>query len=321
LRRASPTWSRAAASPGELVNVDDLGRVHANLATVLDMAGRSAEAVEVFLAGAEVVRQFGALGRYGPSLLPDAANSLLSLGRREEAERLLGQVFDLDLRSPGLRLRPLSVRGTLRVRTGDLAGGQADLRAVLEEAPAEPDPQTATPVLAGLAEAALWDGRPADAWAAVADGLEVLAGSDEPYWPTELCRTGMAVAATLAEQARDRHAEAEEGAARELADGLVRRAGRPPPPRAWCRRRRCGPTCSPSRPSGRGPPAGATPGGGPRAPRPGRGSATPGRPATPAGGRPRRCWPRGCPVRDRRGPGQGADAGQRARGAAAGRRG
>jgi ATP/maltotriose-dependent transcriptional regulator MalT len=208
----------------ELVNVDDLGRVHANLATVLDMAGRSADAAEVFLAGAEVARQVGALGRYGPSLLPDAAYSLLSLGRREEAARLLDQVFDLDLRSPGLRLRPLAVRGTLRVRTGDLAGAQADLRSVLEEAPAEPDPQNATPVLAGLAEAALWDGRPTDAWAAVADGLEVLAGSDEPYWPTELCRTGMAVAATLAEQARDRHAEAEERAARELADGLLRRA-------------------------------------------------------------------------------------------------
>jgi tetratricopeptide (TPR) repeat protein len=85
----------------ELVNVDDMGRTHANLATTLDMAGRSAEAVEVFLAGAEVARQFGALGRYGPNLLADAANSLLSLGRREEAERLLDEVFDLDLRSPG----------------------------------------------------------------------------------------------------------------------------------------------------------------------------------------------------------------------------
>jgi DNA-binding CsgD family transcriptional regulator len=58
----------------------------------------------------------------------------------------------------------------------------------------------------------------------VADALELLAGSDEPYWPTELCRTGMAVAATLAEQARARHAEAEERAARELADALLERA-------------------------------------------------------------------------------------------------
>jgi tetratricopeptide (TPR) repeat protein len=84
----------------ELANVDDLGRVHANLASILDMAGRSADAVEVYLTGVEVVRQTGALGRYGPNLLPDAANALVSLGRREEAERLLDEVFDLDLQFP-----------------------------------------------------------------------------------------------------------------------------------------------------------------------------------------------------------------------------
>jgi DNA-binding CsgD family transcriptional regulator/tetratricopeptide (TPR) repeat protein len=222
----------------ELVNVDDLGRSHGNLATVLDMAGRSADAAEVFLAGADMVHQFGALGRYGPSLLPDAANSLLSLGRREEAERLLDQVFDLDLRPPGLRIRPLTVRGTLRVRTGDLAGARADLQTVLDEVPARPDPQNATPVLVGLAEAALWDGRPADARAVVADGLELLAGADEPYWPTELCRTGMAVAATLAEQARDRHAEAEERAALQQAnlrtiEAEWSRAAGPSDPERW----------------------------------------------------------------------------------------
>jgi DNA-binding CsgD family transcriptional regulator/tetratricopeptide (TPR) repeat protein len=208
----------------ELANVDDLGRTHANLATVLEMAGRPADAVEVYLDGVETVRQVGALGRYGPNLLPDAANSLLSLGRRAEAERLLDQVLDLDLRSPGLRARSLTVRGTLRMRTGDLAGAQADLGQVLAEAPAPLDPQNATPVFAGLAEATLWDGRLAEARAAVADGLEVLAGAEEPYWTTELCRTGLAVAAALAELARARHADAEERAARELADALVDRA-------------------------------------------------------------------------------------------------
>ena len=119
--------------------------------------------------------------------------------------------------------RPLTVRGTLRLRTGDLAGARADLRRVLDEAPAALDPQNATPVLAGLAEAALWDGHPADGRAAVADGLEVLATTDGPYWVGELCRSGLAVAAALAEQARDRHAEAEEQAARELAGRLVER--------------------------------------------------------------------------------------------------
>jgi len=207
----------------ELANVDDLGRSHANLATVLDQVGRSADAVEVFLAGVEVVRQVGALGRYGPNLLPDAANALLSLGRRDEAERLLDQAFDLDLRSPGLRGRPLIVRGTLRLRTGDLPGAQADLRLVLDDAPAPLDPQNVTPVLAGLAEVALWDGRLGDARAAVADGLEAVAAAEEPYWVSELGRTGLAVAAALAEHARARGADAEEQAARQLADRLIER--------------------------------------------------------------------------------------------------
>ena len=211
-------------SPGRLGNVDDLGRVHANLASVLDLAGRSADAVEVFLAGADVARQFGALGRYGQNLLPDAANALLSLGRREEAERLLDEVFDLDLRSPGHWVRPLTVRGTLRLRRGDLAAAQADFRRVLDEAPAPLDPQNATPVFAGLAETAIWDGRLPDARAATADGLEILATCEEPYWITELCRTGLAVEAAVAEQARARHADADEQIARDLAAGLIDRA-------------------------------------------------------------------------------------------------
>jgi hypothetical protein len=57
-------------------------------------------------------------------------------------------------------------------------------------------------VFAGLAEAALWDGRLADARAAVADGLAILATAEEPYWVTELCQAGLAVEAALAEHAR-----------------------------------------------------------------------------------------------------------------------
>jgi DNA-binding CsgD family transcriptional regulator/tetratricopeptide (TPR) repeat protein len=208
----------------ELVNVDDMGRSHANLATVLDMAGRAAEAAEVFLAGVEMVRRYGALGRYGPFLLSDAANSLFSLGRRKEAERLLDEAFDLDLRSPGLWVRPLTVRGTLRLRSGDLAGAQADLQRILDQAPAPLDPQSAIPVLAGLAEAALWGGRLADARAAVAEGLAALATSDEPYWITELCRTAAAVEAAAAEQARARQDGATERVARERAAAALERA-------------------------------------------------------------------------------------------------
>jgi tetratricopeptide (TPR) repeat protein len=42
----------------ELRSIDDLCRTHANLATVLELCGRAAEAAEVYLAGAEVAREF-----------------------------------------------------------------------------------------------------------------------------------------------------------------------------------------------------------------------------------------------------------------------
>jgi ATP/maltotriose-dependent transcriptional regulator MalT len=170
-----------------------------------------------------VARQFGAMGRYGPSLLPDAAMALLSLGRREEAERVLAKVFDLDLVSPAHWQRPLTARGMLRLREGDLTAAQADFGRILDESPAPLDPQTATPVFSCLAEVATWDGRLPDARAAIANGLAILATSDEPYWITELCRTGMAVEAAAAEQARARHADAEHLAARQLAAGLIDR--------------------------------------------------------------------------------------------------
>jgi DNA-binding CsgD family transcriptional regulator len=207
----------------QLGDLDDIGRAHANIATVLARVGRAADAVDVYLAGTEVARRQGAFGRYGSNLLPDAASALLSLGRLDEAEALLNEVFELDLPSPSHRVCPLIGRGTLRMLRGDLAEAEADLRWILEEARAPLDPQSAAPVFSCLAEAATWGGRLAEARAAVAEGLEALAAADEPYWLTELCRTGLAVEAAAAEHARGRHAEGEERAARERASALIER--------------------------------------------------------------------------------------------------
>ena len=84
----------------ELGEVTELIRVHMNLATVLEVSGRCADAADVYLAGLDVARRFGAFGSYGPRLLPYAATALLSLGRREEAGQLLAEAFELDLASP-----------------------------------------------------------------------------------------------------------------------------------------------------------------------------------------------------------------------------
>jgi ATP/maltotriose-dependent transcriptional regulator MalT len=207
----------------ELGNLDHLTRVDTNLAYVLEMAGRAADAVDVYLAGVDMARPAGGLGRYTPWLLADAAVVLLNVGRRGDAERLVAEAFDLDLRSPSHRVRPLAARGTLRLLQGDLAAARADFERILDEIPGPLDPGAGTPVFVGLAGVAVWEGRLPDARAAVADGLAILAASDEPYWITELCRTGLAVEAGLAEQARARRADEDERTARELAAALIDR--------------------------------------------------------------------------------------------------
>ncbi len=180
LEEAVADLERGRQIARELGNVDDLLRAHANLATVLERGGRAADAVEVYLAGVDLARRFGALGGMGTKLLPDAAIALSSLGRLDQAERRLAELLDLELQSPAHWYGPLRARGTLRLRRGDLAGAQADFRRILHDAPAPLEPQSATPVYAGLAEVAMWDGRLPDARAAVADGLAVLATAEEP---------------------------------------------------------------------------------------------------------------------------------------------
>jgi len=207
----------------ELGEVSELILVHMNLATVLEESGRCADAVDVYLAGFDVARRFGAVSSYGPRLLPDAATALLSLGRREKAGRVLAEVFELDLASPADRNRPLIARGNLRLWDGDLAAAQADFRQVLAELSAPPDPLGVAEVLWYLAEAALWDGRLPDGHTAVADGLAMLADTEEPYQIIRLCRTGLAVEAAVAGQGRGRRSGAGYQAARERAAGLLDR--------------------------------------------------------------------------------------------------
>jgi DNA-binding CsgD family transcriptional regulator len=111
----------------------------------------------------------------------------------------------------------------MRLWDGDLAAAQADFGQVLRESPAPLDPIGAAEVLWYLAETALWDGRLPDGRTAVADGLTMLADTEEFYWITRLCRTGLAVEAAAVEQTRGRRSGAGYQAARERAAGLLDR--------------------------------------------------------------------------------------------------
>jgi tetratricopeptide (TPR) repeat protein len=154
----------------ELGIVDDRCRASANLATALEFDGRTEEAVGAYLAGVELARRCGTMRSYGLTLLPSAAGCLVSLGRWAEAERALDEIFDLDLSSPSHWLGALIARSQLRLWKGDFAGARADLRRVVDESPAQLDPQFATPVHSRLAEVAIWTDRLDEGRAAVAEG-------------------------------------------------------------------------------------------------------------------------------------------------------
>jgi DNA-binding CsgD family transcriptional regulator len=223
----SPELARTLAAQGQLLmllshHAEALGRCEQAAAMARQVGDRAIEGHALTTLGTSL----SILGQVDAGIAKLAQGRAIARalgGRRERAERLLAEVFDLALRTPAHRVWPLIARGTLRLRRGDLEGARADFRRILDDAYAPLDPQSATPVYAGLAEAATWDDCLPDARAAVAEGLTVLAGSEEPYWIAELCRAGLAVEAAIAEHARARHAADDERAARELAAGLIER--------------------------------------------------------------------------------------------------
>ncbi|RVU22721.1 helix-turn-helix transcriptional regulator [Streptomyces antnestii] len=97
--------------------VPQIGRVHINLSSVLEGAGRSHESVSVAEAGMDLCRRYGLLDAEG-WILTNMAESLTSLGRWTEA----ATVVDTALRS-ALSAKP---RGTAGTRLAVVALGRGD---------------------------------------------------------------------------------------------------------------------------------------------------------------------------------------------------
>ncbi len=78
----------ADAAAREIDDSDALFRISANLTTVLDLVGRRAEAVDVAYRGIEDARRAGLEAVYGNFLVGNVAESLILLGRWDEARTL-----------------------------------------------------------------------------------------------------------------------------------------------------------------------------------------------------------------------------------------
>ncbi len=199
-----------------------------NHSQVLLSAGRCEEAAQVAREGLAALRRLGLARAVGMIALGNAAEALTLLGRWDEADRLLDQAVDLDLPGPIVAVLQVN-RAHCRLRRGDAAAVRAELTQLMEDISNAglPDPQAVKPLCELMAEAAIWEGHLDDARDAVANGLAMLTGTDDPEITMSLCVVGLAAEAARVEHAHISSGSGEAGEvdeSRRVAVALVERA-------------------------------------------------------------------------------------------------
>ena len=148
----------------ECGTAEDTARTYAHLAEVLRIRGDVGGALQVMLDGEALAGRMGMENSFGCAMSASAAEDLLRLGRWDEATERLALIDTREL-SVLAELLHRSVRGRLALGRGELDEARANLERALQLC----DEQTPVGYLvgpyAGLAELALWEGRPRDAQA------------------------------------------------------------------------------------------------------------------------------------------------------------
>jgi DNA-binding CsgD family transcriptional regulator len=204
--------------------VEDVLRARTNLCDLYDLTGELERAAEVALLAVEEARQHGLERTFGAWSTADAAAVLIKLGRWDEADQRLRAAFELatptGLTAINLHqsLATLQVgRGQLDLAVAHLGDARRQFEKVFVGA------QHIGPLYREIANAAIWQGRHADARAAVAAGLSACLGVDGARNAASLYPVGLRAEADQAEQARARQDADEEADARrvgaELLDG------------------------------------------------------------------------------------------------------
>jgi DNA-binding CsgD family transcriptional regulator len=207
---------------GELGLAKDETRACVNLSDLLDDLGRFEEAVAIASDGIEVARAAGLQRTFGAFLAGNAAASLYNLGRWDEHVRLTDAYRD-----PGDGDDFNTV--TLGMARAVLDAGRGDFEAALGRVEAarrlSGDPFIAVqypPVMAAAeAEVAVWQGRLAEAGAAVAGALAALQGPLVDLRGCMLLALGLRVEGRRAELALARQDHDTVRDARLVAEGLV----------------------------------------------------------------------------------------------------
>jgi ATP/maltotriose-dependent transcriptional regulator MalT len=186
-------------------------------------AGHLEDAVEVSLSGREPLRRLGLAGQWQDTfLLSQAAEALLKLGRWDQAHRLAAQA--LAQATPDNRFL-FSTVAELEIGRGEFQAADAHLELITERSLSPGStPEAAREYAALTAELGLWQGRLEEAQAAVQEGLDRVAETDERVRSGRLLWLGMRIQADRADLARARHDQGQVEAAIRAADALASRA-------------------------------------------------------------------------------------------------
>ena len=177
-----------------------LGALH-NLAFFLAQTDRFEEGLRLATDGIETARRIGLERRYGAGFLASAGDILHRSGRWDEADALTREGIDLDV-DPSGSIYLQATRAMILAARGDRAGVTEALASADRLAEGDIDPDVQAYLLQARAEAALIEGRPADALRAIQEALEAFAGSDEILLVAPLLVAGLTAAADIADDAR-----------------------------------------------------------------------------------------------------------------------
>ena len=189
-------------------HVHDLGRAYANYGTALEICGRSEEAAELARQGSEWAERSGVWRTYGAFHDGNRASHLVATGRFAEAARLLARADDVALEGVAAMNHMIN-DGPLAVRMGNLERGHRLLDDAWVRAASFRDAQFSGPLVVGLVELAIAEGRHDDAWAIATRGADRLGATEDGVNRALVAAVHARVAADRILAARDRHSEEE----------------------------------------------------------------------------------------------------------------
>jgi DNA-binding CsgD family transcriptional regulator/tetratricopeptide (TPR) repeat protein len=200
-------------------SIEDIARATMNLGYTLLSAGRNEDSLELSEAAIAENEDSGLDLRRGALNRINASEALFALGRWDEAIAQAEAVRNrIEFRFAGRRASITRARVATARGEDDLAASL--LSWVEADGQGQGEPYIGADWRLVVAERAAWAGRYDEGRAAIAAGLELVAGNDA-WYTARLCAVGLRLEADRCISAHVRRARSEEAAARQRADELV----------------------------------------------------------------------------------------------------